>query len=144
MTARWVQVRANVAATVDALTPETDANYAYHDAQSDDVLDGTSARRSHWQDPPAVGEIVAQGSTTVRLRYEWSLNLILSRGVASIPDFVAACATEPLNIMRAILVMTPTEGADAVLVPNYKTTAIGDADTVQIQFSLICEVDEVL
>ncbi len=143
MTARWTLCRAAVAMTIEALIPETLAGKRYHEARSDAVLEGASGFRSFWQDPPNGDEIVQQASETVRLRYEWNLNVLLSRGVADIPDFVDATSTEPLNIMRALLTMTPTEGADAVQVLRFATTTPGgDADEVQVQFALVCEIDE--
>ena len=143
MTARWTLCRAAVATTIEALIPETLAGKRYHEARSDAVLEGASGFRSFWQDPPNGDEIVQQASETVRLRYEWNLNVLLSRGVADIPDFVDATSTEPLNIMRALLTMTPTEGADAVQVLRFATTTPGgDADEVQVQFALVCEIDE--
>lgn len=143
MTARWTLCRAAIATTIEALTPETLPSRRYHEARSDAVLEGASGLRAFWQDPPNGGELVQQGAETVRLRYEWNLNVLLSRGVADIPDFVDGTATEPLNILRALLTMTPTEGADAVQVPRFATTTPGgDADEVQVQFALVCEIDE--
>lgn len=144
MASRWELMRDAVASAVEALTPETDAGVLYHDADTDSVLQGASGRRAFWQDPPAAEVMTQQDSSTVRVRYSWSLYLLLSRGVATIPEFVQACATEPLNITRALLTMAPTTGADAVLVTGWKTTAIGDADEVQIEINLISEIDEVL
>lgn len=139
---RWEAVRDRIALTVDALVPETDAQCTYHDAASDSVLEGASGRRAHWQDPPAWEWMQSQSDTTARVRYTWQLNLLLSRGVTDIPEFVRACPRESFNIARALLLMDPPPGADAVQVLGAVTTAIGDADTVQIQINLICEVDE--
>lgn len=142
MTVRWEAVRDAIAVRVDALVPETDANCTYHDAASDSVLEGASGRRAHWQDPPSWEWMQSQSGDTARVRYTWQLNLLLSRGAMSIPDFVRACPRESFNIARAILTMEPPPGADAVQVLGANTTASGDADTVQIQINLICEVDE--
>ena len=144
MTARWELCRDAVSAVVVALTPETDANYLYHDALSDAVLEGASSRRAFWHDPPRWTWMQSQDSTTATLRYEWNLNVILSRGVADIPAFVRSTATESLNIARAILLMSPTLGAQQVLVRGATPTSLGDADEVQMQIALVCEIDEVL
>jgi hypothetical protein len=144
VTARWTLLRAAIATTIEGLTPETEPNVLYREARDDSVLQGASARRCFWQDPPAVTWILQQGDASIRGRYEWVLNLVLHRNKVSIPAFTDATATEPLNVMRALLVMPPTTGADAVLVPSYASTTLGDADEVHVQFRLQCEVDEVL
>lgn len=144
MASRWELCRAAVSAAVVALTPETEAAVTYHEAQTDSVLDGVSARRAFWQEPPQAVLMSEQSSDTVTIRYTWALVLILKPALLSKPAFANTLATEPLNISRAILVMAPTLGAQPVIVTSWSVSPGASEDEVEVQIQLLTEIQEIL
>lgn len=144
MASRWELLRDAAAAAVEALVPETDAGVLYHDAESDSVLQGASGRRAFWFGAPAATVMTQQSTDAITVRYEWTLYLLLSRGVATIPEFVAACTTEPLNITRALTTLGPTTGAQPIIVTGWTSADIEGTDEVRIEIAMISEVDETL
>ncbi len=144
MTSRWPALRDAAAAAIEALTPETDTSVLYVDAESDSVLQGASGRRAFWFGAPAASVMTQQSTDAITVRYEWTLYLLLSRGVATIPAFVAACVTEPLNITRALTTLGPTTGAQPIVVTGWTSADIEGTDEVRIEIAMISEVDETL
>ena len=144
MASRWEDLRAAVTTAVEALTPEDDAGVTYHEAKTDSVLSGVSSRRAFWQEPPQALLMSEQSSDTITIRYSWALVVILRPDIASKPDFADACATEALNITRAILTLAPTTGAQPIIVPSWSVAEGASPDEIEIAINLVSEIQEVL